>query len=80
MVPTISIVIPAYNEACTGSLLQTGFVSNYRTLDIDYELILVDDGSQDETFSVIQKLHSEDNRIKDCGFPEFRSSNALLAD
>ena len=59
--PYVSVVIPAYNAA--------GYIINaYRsivdqTID-DWEIIFVNDGSQDETLSVVRSLAAADKRIK----------------
>lgn len=57
----ISVVVPAYNAAT--------FI--YRIVDsikeqtfFDWELILVDDGSKDDTGFIIDKIAAEDNRIR----------------
>ncbi len=49
MNPSISIIIPAYNEA-----LRIG--PTLETLSPTYEIIVVDDGSTDETLSVLRKF------------------------
>jgi len=60
----ISIIIAAYNE-------QDNILPLYRELKIvleritkNFEIIFVDDGSRDNTFNILKKLHEEDNRIK----------------
>jgi len=69
--PKISIIIPTYNRAkfikeTIGSVLT-------QTVE-DLEIIVVDDGSIDETQKIIEKLIIKDNRIKyfyqnNCGKP-----------
>ena len=56
----ISIIIPVYNSSlylcdCIQSVLQQTWKN--------FELILVDDGSQDESKSICKKISSTDNRI-----------------
>ncbi|NLD64250.1 MAG: glycosyltransferase family 2 protein [Bacteroidales bacterium] len=64
----LSVVVPAYNEAeslpelaewidrvCTGS-------------SIDYEIIIIDDGSSDNTWEVIKRLSGNNNRIRGVRF------------
>ena len=56
----ISIVVPAYNaessiERCVRSVLEQDFK--------DFELIVVDDGSQDSTAAIVQRLAANDSRI-----------------
>lgn len=57
---SISIVVPAYNaessiERCVRSVLDQDFK--------DFELIVVDDGSQDSTAAIVQRLAANDSRI-----------------
>ncbi len=57
----LSIIIPAYNE---GSAVRTALEAVQRTMaqrlpDQDYEVILVDDGSRDDTFLHMAELHQE---------------------
>ncbi len=59
--PTISVVVPIYNgekyiNECVDSILN----QTYR----DFELILVDDGSSDNTGSICENYQLKDNRIK----------------
>lgn len=65
MIKKISIVTPCYNEG--GNL--THFVDRIRLLVAQhctylFELILIDDGSKDDTFAVIQVLCSKEQWIK----------------
>lgn len=61
MMPEISIIVPIYNaekyiEECLESILN----QKYR----DFEVILVDDGSKDESGMICDKYMAEDSRIK----------------
>ena len=61
MLPLISIVIPCYNlenkiEKCIQSLL----AQSYKNI----EIIIINDGSTDNSLCVIQKLSEEDSRIR----------------
>ena len=52
--PSLSIVIPAYNEA--ENILGTleNVTAALAPLPIDYEIIVVDDGSRDETSTIVR--------------------------
>ena len=58
--PQISIVIPVYNtgkyiDQCVQSLLHQTFQ--------DFEIICIDDGSQDDSLNILQKISATSNRI-----------------
>jgi dolichol-phosphate mannosyltransferase len=54
--PEVSIVVPAYNEEQNLPPLATGIDDALAPLGLAYELIFVDDGSQDRTATVLQEL------------------------
>lgn len=54
--PTISCVIPAYNEARSLGTLVPEILTALQRLSPQVELIIVDDGSRDDTASVMQTL------------------------
>lgn len=57
--PTISVITPAYNAANT---IQETVASVLRQTFTDFELIVIDDGSTDETLSIVQRL--DDPRVR----------------
>ncbi len=57
----VSVIVPAYNcekhiEKCVDSLIN----QTYKNI----EIIIVDDGSTDNTYGIIERLKKEDMRIK----------------
>lgn len=60
----LSVVVPAFNEGPNLSPLYQRLSAVLNTLDLDWELIVVDDGSTDETRAVLSALHSSDPRVK----------------
>lgn len=57
----VSVIIPAYNvEKTIQHCLQSLIAQDYQNL----EIIVIDDGSIDNTFSLCKKLEDIDNRIK----------------
>ena len=74
----ISIVIPAYNEEkCLYENINEiiKFAKKY-----DYEIILVDDGSKDKTWEVIERLHNENDNVRGIRFcRNFGKEYALCA-
>ena len=60
----LSIVIPVYNEDESIGKLYTALNRVLPGLGINYEVILIDDGSTDSTYEVLKKIHKKDNRFK----------------
>lgn len=60
----ISVVIPAFNEEPNLKELAAHLLPALDSLDASWEVILVDDGSQDDTWAEIGRLHDRDNRFK----------------
>jgi dolichyl-phosphate beta-glucosyltransferase len=60
----ISVVVPAYNEEkrIRGSLIEA--CSFLNDTDLDYEMIVVDDGSSDRTGEIVQSLASDIPNLK----------------
>ena len=61
MSPTVSIILPAYN---TGKYICKCIESIQKQTFGDWELIIVDDGSTDDTLDVSERITEGDNRIK----------------
>jgi dolichol-phosphate mannosyltransferase len=59
-----SIVVSAFNEEANLPELHQRLAAVLDQLDTSTELIIVDDGSSDETWSVIGKLHAGDPRVR----------------
>ncbi|MDD5439678.1 MAG: glycosyltransferase family 2 protein [Candidatus Omnitrophica bacterium] len=60
----ISIVIPVYNEAGNLPLLVKGITRNLGSLGRSYEIIFVDDGSQDDSCAVLKELKKSNAPMK----------------
>ena len=75
----ISIVVPAYNSSRTLSILTERIFETMDTMGYDLELVLVNDGSGDETWEVIRELASTNDRIVGLDLSRnFGQHNALL--
>jgi glycosyltransferase involved in cell wall biosynthesis len=60
-----SVVVPVYNSEHTLQELYTRLEKVFReTIKEEFELILVDDGSKDRSFAVMQELREKDSRVK----------------
>ncbi len=77
----ISYVIPCYNSANTISSVVEGINHKMGQMPgFEYEIILVNDASIDQTFQVIQKLSEKDSRIQGISFAKnFGQHAALMA-
>lgn len=62
--PLISIIIPCYNEADGLPALMAALTSVIDALPYDWEIILVDDGSRDDTPEVLARLAAADPRVR----------------
>lgn len=62
--PGISVVVPAYNSELSLPELARRLEAVLTTATSDYELILVDDGSRDGTWGVIEKLVEEHDWVR----------------
>ena len=60
----LSIVVPIYNEEENVRLLHERVASAMAESGIEFELILVDDGSSDGSFPLLQELAGQDRRVK----------------
>lgn len=61
---SISVVIPCFNEEDVLETLFDRLETVAKTWGLDYEFILVDDGSKDRTWEIIQKFHRRNSRWK----------------
>lgn len=79
MQDTLSIVIPVYNSYNSLEELYNKLTKTLQYNFDDYELIMVDDHSQDESFKKLKKLHKKDKRVKVIRLAEnFGQQNALM--
>ncbi len=60
----ISIIVPCYNEQEVIQITHNRLVSVLEEITPQYELIYVDDGSQDETANQLRQLQQRDQRVK----------------
>jgi polyisoprenyl-phosphate glycosyltransferase len=64
----LSIVIPVYNESSLIDELVKRVKTNVQLITEDYEIIIVDDGSQDNTWNSIENEAKSEKRIKGIKF------------
>lgn len=77
---TLSIVIPVYNEAFVLPPFWQELNRILDTLTVCYEIIFIDDGSQDETWTRIQQMAVQHTEIRGIRFTRnFGKEAAILA-
>ncbi len=74
----ISVVVPLYNEEESLRPLVQEIKKSVEKLSIDYEILFVDDGSTDKSFSVIKELARNDNKIRYISFRKNYGKSAAL--
>jgi glycosyltransferase involved in cell wall biosynthesis len=60
---TLSIVIPLYNEEENIRLLHQKLRETIDPLNMEYEILFVDDGSNDRTLSIIEEIQAMDKHV-----------------
>jgi glycosyltransferase involved in cell wall biosynthesis len=78
--PTLSVVVPVFNEEESLPILIPKLVGVLKTLPFSYEMIFVDDGSSDGSRGILKKMASQDPSLRVLRFKENRGlSTALVA-
>lgn len=60
----LSIVVPLYNEEESVVAMHAAIDAAMREMTVDYEILFVDDGSQDRTFELASQLTASDPRLR----------------
>lgn len=78
----ISIIVPCYNEEESLMIFYNDFIAMYKMIahKYDYELILVDDGSKDNTLKIMQDISAKDEKAFYLSFSRnFGKESAMYA-
>ena len=75
----LSIVVPVYNEEGNVDELHRELTSAASALGRSYEIVVVDDGSADETYAKLKGLAAEDPRLKIVHFGRNFGQTAAMA-
>ena len=76
----ISIIVPCYNEEEALPLFYDEIIKVAKTIDEDYELLLINDGSKDNTLNVMKSLARKDKHVFFLSFSRnFGKESAMYA-
>jgi glycosyltransferase involved in cell wall biosynthesis len=80
VIPYISLVIPCYNEEDTVPFFYKETLETLTVINRQIEFIFVDDGSKDNTLSILRQLASSDDNVHYISFSRnFGKEAAILA-
>jgi len=74
--PKVSVILPTYNRA---HIIEKAIQSVLKQTYQDFEIIIIDDGSKDDTEKIIRGFQEKDNRIKYIRFEENKGAAARNA-
>jgi glycosyltransferase involved in cell wall biosynthesis len=77
--PFLSVIVPLLDEEESLKELYGKIVQSAATLGKPFEIIFVDDGSTDGSFSVLEELHKADRRVKAVRFRRNFGKSAALS-
>ena len=76
----LSIIVPFFNEEQSIRPLYGKIAATLSEFGKSFEIILIDDGSTDQTWSIVSQLAAEDDRIKALSFRRnFGQTAAIMA-
>lgn len=62
--PYFSVIVPVFNEEGNLDELYRRLVAVFQKIGKSYELVFVDDGSRDNSFSILERLHAADPNVR----------------
>lgn len=76
--PLISVVVPVYIEEETVHQFHTALLEATADADFDLEILFIDDGSTDNTFAELERIHAKDPRVRVLRFSRNYGSYAAI--
>jgi glycosyltransferase involved in cell wall biosynthesis len=77
--PTVSVIVPFYNEQDSIAPLYAAIVEALDPLGIEFEMVFVDDGSKDETLPRAKRIAQVDPRVSIVKFRRNSGQTAAMA-
>jgi glycosyltransferase involved in cell wall biosynthesis len=77
--PKLTVVVPVYNEQECIVRLYDALIGICDKVDFLYEIVFIDDGSRDNTYPILQRLHANDRRVKVVRFRKNYGQTAAMA-
>ena len=77
--PQVSIVVPLFNEEGNLLLLYESIRDAMRASGFTWEVVFVDDGSKDSTFSILRRLHATEDGVHVVRFRRNFGQTAAMA-
>jgi glycosyltransferase involved in cell wall biosynthesis len=62
--PDVSVVIPCYNEAMNARPIAQAVIAQLEPLGISFDILFIDNGSTDDTVTIIKDMCAQDQRIR----------------
>lgn len=76
----VSLIVPCYNEEEALPLFYDAVSNVMNSINYDYELLFIDDGSKDRTLSILKDLSQKDSHVTYIGFSRnFGKESAMYA-
>jgi glycosyltransferase involved in cell wall biosynthesis len=78
--PYVSIVVPLYNEEESVETLLSDILKTAESFSFNYEIVFVDDGSNDKTWEIIESLKKTTPKLKAIKFPRnYGQTSAIVS-
>jgi glycosyltransferase involved in cell wall biosynthesis len=77
--PVLSVVVPFFNEEESVARLHQAVVAAVEELDLPFEIVMVDDGSRDNTFALARDIALRDSRVRVVKFRRNYGQTAAMA-
>ncbi len=71
--PKLTVVVPAYNESAVLAIFHERLCGVLDTLSLQCDVLYIDDGSTDDTWTIMQSLAAADGRV---GASSYRATSA----